>query len=75
MEMGARMLLRILGAALLLGLVVILAHPVYRGAARALLRGEAGASPIWASNEAYYREVVHPDPREPEPDDDRAPAH
>jgi hypothetical protein len=75
METGAKMLVRILGAALLLGLVVILAHPVYRDTARALFRGEAAASPIWASNEAYYREVVYTDPREPEPDDGRAPAH
>jgi hypothetical protein len=71
METGARMLVRILGAALLLGLVVILAHPDYRDTARALLRGGAGASPIWASNEAYYREVVHDDPRETETDGGR----
>jgi hypothetical protein len=56
-EQGAKALLRILVAALLLGAVVIAAHPRYRQTARALLRGHPEASPIWISNGAYYTEV------------------
>jgi len=58
MERGVKALLRILLAALLLGLLVIAVHPAYRATAQALWRGDLSASPIAESNHAYYPDVV-----------------
>ncbi|HMO05445.1 MAG TPA: hypothetical protein PKC67_05975 [Kiritimatiellia bacterium] len=58
MERGVKALLRILFAALLLGLLVIAFHPAYRVTAQALWRGDVSASPIAGSNQAYYPDVV-----------------
>jgi hypothetical protein len=57
MEQGAKAVLRILIAAMLLGAVVIVAHPQYRETARAILHGHPEMSPIWKSNGAYYSEI------------------
>ncbi|MBP7275712.1 MAG: hypothetical protein KBA51_05875 [Kiritimatiellae bacterium] len=67
MDSGAQMLLRILGVALVLGLIVVFAHPDYRNTARAMFRGEVESSAIWRSNAEYYSEVSYEPIAEPEP--------
>jgi hypothetical protein len=57
MERGAKALIKILMAAMLFGVVVIVFHPAYRAAFMALWRGEVAASPVWQSNAAYYTEI------------------
>ncbi len=57
MEQGAKALLRILLGALVIGAIVVGAHPKYRATAAALWRGHPEKSPIWSSNSAYYSEV------------------
>jgi hypothetical protein len=57
MERGARTLLFILVAALLVGALVTAVIPAYRQTAVALWRGQPQKSPIWESNQAYYTEV------------------
>lgn len=61
MERGVTALVRILIVAVLLGLLVIIFHPAYRGTARAMLRSRVEESPIWKSNADYYREVSYDD--------------
>lgn len=58
MEKGALALARILLVALLLGAIVVLAVPDYRGTLQALWIGEPESSPIWLSNQSYYPEVT-----------------
>ena len=58
MERGVKVLVRILAAAGLLGLLVILFNPDYRQTVVALWRGQAEDAPIWQSNVDYYREVT-----------------
>lgn len=65
MDTGARMLLKILGAAVLLGLIVVFAHPDYRDTARAMFRGEVESSAIWRTNAEYYSEVSYEEARDP----------
>ncbi len=60
MEQGAKALLRILLAALAVGVLVIAIVPVYRDSARAFLRGEPEHAPIWKSNAGYYADVALP---------------
>jgi hypothetical protein len=58
MEQGAKALLRILIAALLLGAVVVAAVPAYRRTAQALWRQQSAQSPIWQSNRTYYSGIT-----------------
>ncbi len=57
MEQGAKALLRILIAALILGAAVIALHPQYRETAKAIWQGHPETSPIWVSNSGYYTEI------------------
>lgn len=57
MERGAKALVKIMLAAMLFGVAVIVFHPSYRAAFLALWRGEPAASPVWQSNAAYYTEI------------------
>lgn len=61
MERGAQALIKVLIAALLFGVAVLVFHPGYRGAMAALWRGTPGTSPVWQSNAAYYTEVGLPE--------------
>ncbi len=56
MERGPHALLRLLAAALLAGLVVLVLHPVYRDTALAWAQGEPDRAPIVQSNAAYGQE-------------------
>ncbi len=57
---GTRYFLMLLGGAGLLGALVIGFHPDYRQTFLGILRGEAMATPIRASNAEYYR-FIEPD--------------
>ncbi len=61
MERGAQALVKVLGAALLFGGLVLAFHPGYRAALLAVWRGEPAASPVWDSNRAYYPMIGLPD--------------
>ncbi len=54
MERGAQALIKVLGAALLFGALVLAFHPGYRAALAALWRGEPATSPVWNANQTYY---------------------
>jgi len=62
MEKGPKMLLIILGVALLLGALIIGFNPSYRQAFVAILNGTPTESPIWKSNIEYYPDVSLPLP-------------
>ena len=70
MERGAQALVKIMLASLVLGLLVLFFHPDYREALRALRHGQPEQSPVWQTNEGYYREVTvatdHPHDVQPE---------
>ena len=57
MERGAKALVKIMLAAMLFGVAVIIFHPDYRAAILALWRGQPESSPVWQSNAAYYTEI------------------
>ena len=67
MGRGAKAIAYILILAFSLGFIVILAHPQYRAAAKALLGKKPEQSPIWLSNHEYYPEVALPQAQQ-EPD-------
>ena len=54
MERGAQALVKVLGAALLFGGLVLAFHPDYREALLSLWRKEPAASPVWNANQVYY---------------------
>lgn len=56
-ESGARTLVKVLLSALLVGILVVIFHPAYRGAMASLWRRTPEDSPVWQANEAYYPEV------------------
>ncbi len=58
MEKGAKAILIILAASLLLGALVILVNPLYRQTAKHLVNGTIAESPIWQSNKDYYPEIT-----------------
>lgn len=58
MERGAQALIKVLGAALLFGVLVLVIHPSYRAAIRATWRGQMEQSPVWESNRTYYPMVT-----------------
>ncbi len=59
MERGVKMLRRIMAAALVVGVLVILFHPDFRDTAQSIWQGRVEQSAIWDSNRAYYSEVAH----------------
>ncbi len=61
MDRGGITLLWILGAAVVLGVAVIAAHPAFRQTASAMWRGRIENSPIWISNRDYYPQVRYGD--------------
>lgn len=70
MERGAQALVKMMLASLVLGLLVLIFHPDYRQAFRALYRGQPDQSPVWQSNERYYTEItVSGKPPAEQPDD------
>ena len=54
MERGVRVLVYILCGAMLVGAIVLLAHPAYRSSLRAWAQGDITEGPVWQSNRAYY---------------------
>ncbi len=58
MDRGVRLLLYILCGALIVGGIVMLMHPMYRGTLRAWLSGDITAGPIWESNRSYYPQTI-----------------
>jgi hypothetical protein len=69
MEQGAKTLLRILVASVLVGAAMIALMPSYRQTALAIWRGVPETAPIWKSNVGYYAEIsletaaAHADPQ------------
>ena len=58
MDRLAKSIVYMLLGAFILGIVVILAHPLYRQTAVEFWRGSTTNTPIWHANEDYYPEIV-----------------
>lgn len=56
-DRGARAVLIIVGLSLVIGGIVLMAHPLYRRTLSAWLKGEKEASPIRQTNARYYPAV------------------
>jgi hypothetical protein len=59
-KLAKSIVIMILGA-FVLGLIVIVANPLYRRTALEFWRGSTTNTPIWRANEDYYPEIV-PEP-------------
>lgn len=62
MESGTVRFLAILVGALVIGMVVLVIRPEYRGAVVARWHGRPHDSPIWRSNARYYPAIGHTEP-------------
>jgi hypothetical protein len=58
MDRLAKSIVYMLLGAFILGIVVILANPLYRQTAVEFWRGSTTNTPIWHANEDYYPEIV-----------------
>ena len=58
MEKGAKIVVYIIGIALIFGIFVIIAHPDYRQTFISLTKGESLDTTIWQSNADYYTEIT-----------------
>lgn len=54
MERGAQTLIKVILAAVLIGVLVIVFNDDYRAAFHALRAGRSAESPIWQGNRDYY---------------------
>ncbi len=57
MEKGAKAIVWLLASALLLGVILLGIHPLYRETVGAWWRGARDEAPIWRSNERYYEAI------------------
>ncbi|MBU0676513.1 MAG: hypothetical protein KJ626_00215 [Verrucomicrobia bacterium] len=57
MERGAKAVVVILAVAVILGTLIMIFNPAYRGAFAAHLKSTPEDSPIWKSNTDYYPNV------------------
>lgn len=61
MDKGSSAFLYMIIFSLLLGAAVVFFHPQYNGTMRALGSGEPEKSPIWKSNQGFYKDVFFED--------------